>query len=81
MGPNMETTAVPIRHLDNNNGIAVFITKKVIKAMQKADTLYTDGTFRTTPVPYVQFVSIHGLYNGHVIPMAFCSLNGKSVQQ
>lgn len=70
-----------LRHLDNNNGIAVFFTKKMITAMQKADTLFIDGTFRTTPAPYVQFVSVHGLYYGHVIPMAFCLLNGKTEQQ
>lgn len=70
-----------LRHLDNNNGIAVFFTKRTIKAMQRAETLYIDGPFRTTPAPYVQFVSVHGLYYDHVIPMAFCLLNGKSVNQ
>lgn len=38
-----------LSHLDNDWGIAVFTTTSMLKALQKADCLYVDGTFRTAP--------------------------------
>jgi hypothetical protein len=67
-----------LSHLDNNWGIAVFATSRMLKCLHKAKTVYIDGTFRTAPRPYKQFVTIHGLYHGFVIPLVFCLLNGKT---
>ena len=33
----------------------------------------------TAPVPYIQFVTIHSLYHGHVIPFVFSLLTGQTV--
>ena len=64
-------------HLDNNAGIAVFTTKRFLKALQKADCLYVDGTFHTAPKPYMQFVTIHGKIGGFVVPLVFILSTGK----
>lgn len=63
---------------DNNIGVAIFTTKRLLKVLQKADCLYVDGTFRTAPSPYKQFVTIHGKVNGFVIPLVFVLMTGKT---
>lgn len=66
---------------DNNMGIAVFTTKRFLKSLQQADSLYVDGTFRTAPSPYKQFMTIHGNVNGFVVPLVFVLLTGKTSVQ
>lgn len=68
-----------LSHIDNDWGIVVFTTNRMITALQRCDTLFIDGTFRTAPFPYMQFVTIHGLYHGHVIPLVFALLTNKTV--
>lgn len=63
---------------DNNVGVLVFTTKKMIQTLGDCTCLYIDGTFKTAPHPYKQLMTIHGLYNDHVIPLTFCLLTGKS---
>lgn len=67
-----------LTYQDNNIGVAVFTTKRLCKALQKADCLYVDGTFRTAPHPYKQFLTIHGKLNGFVVPMVFVLMTGKT---
>ena len=67
--------------LDNNMGFAVFTTRKFLSALQEADFLYIDGTFRSAPSPFKQFVTIHGYLKGFVVPLVFVLMSGKmSVQ-
>ncbi len=66
---------------DNAWGILVFCTSKSCKMLQRCKIMYIDGTFRTAPEPYMQFVTIHGFYGDRVIPFVFCLLNGKQVGQ
>lgn len=66
---------------DNNWGVAVFCTNLMLRVLQRCECLYIDGTFRTAPHPYVQFLTIHGLYFGHVIPLIFCLVTGKTTAQ
>ena len=40
-----------------------------------------DGTFKTCPSSYVQLVTIHGMYHGHVVLFVMCLMNGKQVGQ
>jgi hypothetical protein len=70
-----------LNHIDNQWGLAIFTTSKLIRALANSDCAYIDGTFRTAPYPYDQFVTIHGLRNGFVVPLVFCLLNGKTVGQ
>ena len=70
-----------LRHVDNDWGIAVFATKTMLEALAGVETMYIDGTFRTAPKPYSQFITVHGLVNGFVIPLAFCLATGKTIGQ
>jgi hypothetical protein len=45
--------------------------KRLVKALQKADYLPVDGTFRTAHSPYKQFVTIYRKVNGFVVPSVF----------
>ena len=41
---------------------------------------FIDGTFKVVPEIFFQLFAIHGLYRGHVIPVAFILLPSKSQQ-
>jgi MULE transposase domain len=64
---------------DNNLGVVISATKKMIKTLLDCICLYIDGTFKTSPNPFEQMVTIHGLSHGHVIPLTFCLLTSKTV--
>ena len=66
---------------DNRTGIAIFGTKKMLKALQKAEDVYVDGTFHSAPKPYLQLLTIHGNLKGHVIPLVFALVTGKCAYQ
>lgn len=67
--------------LDNNWGIVILTTRRFLKVLQQCDSIYVDGTFRTAPRPYEQFLTIHGLYNGFVVPLVFCLITNKTTAQ
>ena len=60
---------------------AVFATDRELRAMEECSTLYFDGTFRTTPRPNTQIVTIHGLfrYTQWIIPLGMALLGGKTL--
>ena len=70
-----------LRRLDNDWGIAVFISKVSSRVLQQCQTIYIDGTFRTAPRPYMQFVTVHGRIRDRVIALAFCLSTGKTTGQ
>jgi len=47
--------------LDNQWGIAMFTTDRLLRALANSDCVYIDGTFRTAPHPYTQFVTVQKL--------------------
>lgn len=49
----------------------------MLSALQKAKRLFIDGTFRTAPKPYTQFITVHGEIGGFVVPVAFVLSTGK----
>jgi hypothetical protein len=65
--------------LDNDWGVLIFATDQHIRMLQRCDVIYVDGTFKTCPEPYVQFVSVHGKYLGQVFTLASCLLSGKTI--
>jgi hypothetical protein len=65
--------------LDNNWGFAIFATSENYKVLQRCSEIYIDGTFKTCPSPYSQFLTIHGRYLGMVLPLVMCLLAGKQV--
>jgi hypothetical protein len=70
-----------LKLLDNNAGVAIFTTSRLLKALQESDCLYLDGTFRTAPHPYTQFVTVHGDIGGFIVPLVFVLLTGKTTAQ
>jgi hypothetical protein len=70
-----------LSHQDNNWGILVFATKKNYQRLERCDVIYADGTFKTCPPPYTQFVAIHGLFQERVLPFLMCLLTSKTVGQ
>jgi hypothetical protein len=70
-----------LSHQDNNWEILVFATKKNYQRLERCDVIYADGTFKTCPPPYTQFVTIHGLFQERVLPFVMCLLTGKTVGQ
>ena len=70
-----------LSHLDNDWGIAVFATSRNFQRLQRCQTIFIDGTFKTCPPPYAQLVTIHGMYHGRVLPFVLALMTGKEVGQ
>lgn len=70
-----------LAHADNGWGVLVFATDENIKVLQQCSDLYLDGTFRTVPKPYYQYVTVHGCFHGRVIALVSCLLTGKTIGQ
>ena len=59
-------------------GIVVFFTRRHARCLSQCDTIFVDGTFRTAPAPFYQMLTIHGLFQGTVIPFCFALMSGKT---
>jgi hypothetical protein len=70
-----------LSHQDNDWGIAIFATDANLRKLQRCRDIYIDETFKTCPHPYSQFVTIHGMYHGRVLPFAMSLMTGKTVGQ
>lgn len=70
-----------LSHLDNDWGISVFATRENYISLSRCDIIYIDGTFKTCPEPYSQFVTIHGKRLGRVFNFAMCLSTGKTIGQ
>jgi hypothetical protein len=68
-----------LAHADNAWGVVIFATAENLTVLQQCRDLYIDGTFRTVPRPYYQYVTIHGTFHGRVIPFVSCLLAGITV--
>jgi hypothetical protein len=68
-----------LAHIDNAWAVVVFATDENFTVLQQCRDLFIDGTFRTAPRPYYQYVTIHGTFGGRVIPLVSCLLGGKTV--
>lgn len=57
--------------------LIVFCTETNLKFLCECTTLYMDGTFSYCTKYFLQLFTIHGLRNGHYIPLVFCLLRDK----
>jgi len=57
----------------------MFVTEPNLKILQRCSTIYIDGTFKTCPKPYQQFVTIHGSYQGQTFLFCMALLATKDV--
>ena len=68
-----------LRHQDNDWGILIYGTEENFLNLSRCRTIFIDGTFKTNPHPYYQFLTIHGNYHGFVVPFVMCLLGGKQI--
>ncbi|CAG2252152.1 unnamed protein product [Mytilus edulis] len=68
-------------HRNNDWGILMFATDEELKCLQKCFEVYIDGTFRTCPRPYEQYVTIYGKYRNRVLCFVNCIMTGRQVGQ
>ena len=57
----------------------IFATTADLQKLAKCKTIYLDGTFKSCPKPYSQFVTIHGMYYGRVLPFVMALTSEKSI--
>ena len=55
----------------------IFATDESLLRLSTCTMIYMDGTFKTCPVLYTQFFSLHGLVNEYVVPLVFVLLSDK----
>lgn len=60
------------------NNIIVFTCETNIRTLCKMNVLYMDGTFSYCTKFFLQLFTIHGLCNGHYVPLVYCLLPNKS---
>lgn len=68
-------------HQDNDWGVLMFGTDRNFAKLSRCRDVYIDGTFKSCPRPYAQFVTIHGKYMDRVVPLVMCLMTGKTVAQ
>jgi hypothetical protein len=68
-------------HQDNDWGVVVFATERHLNDLQRCSTIYIDGTFKSCPRPFAQFVTIHGKLLGRVLPFVMALMTGKTIGQ
>lgn len=57
--------------------ILVFATSKNLDLLSRSEDIYVDGTFKCAPIHFKQVFTIHGIFNGTVLPLVFCLLPNK----
>ena len=62
---------------DSEKNIVMFSCKTNLQFLSSIDVLYVDGTFKSAPKYFHQLLTIHGLSNGHYVPIAFFLLANK----
>jgi len=65
---------------DHQKKIVFFLCHTNILFLKEVDTLYMDGTFKYSARFFIQLFTIHGLKNGHYIPLLFCLLPTKTTE-
>jgi len=65
---------------DQQKNIVIFSCHTNILFLKEVDTLYMDGTFKYSARFFTQLFTIHGLKNGHYIPLIFCLLPSKTTE-
>jgi hypothetical protein len=61
----------------SEKNIVMFSCRNNLQFLSFIDVLYVDGTFKSVPTFFHQIFTIHGLNNGHYVPLAFFLLTNK----
>jgi hypothetical protein len=62
---------------DSGKNIVISSCKANLQFLSSIDVLYVDWTFKSAPQFLHQLLTIHGLSNGHYVPLAFFLLVNK----
>lgn len=62
---------------DTRSQIVIFSCPTNLQQLCKSKCIFMDGTFKYCPKYFLQVFTIHGHFNGHNIPLAFCLLKDK----
>ncbi|KAF2879022.1 hypothetical protein ILUMI_27152 [Ignelater luminosus] len=63
---------------DFDSNIIILSCVNNIKFLCTCETIFVDGTFNYAPKFFLQMFSIHGMKNGHYVPLVFCLLPNKN---
>lgn len=55
----------------------MFSTSENLDKLVTTPEIYADGTFSSDPLLFYQVYTIHGIFDGYVIPLVFCLLTNK----
>jgi len=57
---------------DEEKHIIIVTCESNMRFLCEIDDLYMDGTFKYAASFFMQMFTIHGIKNGHYIPLVFC---------
>ena len=66
-------------NLDNDWEYAVFSTDRNLTALSACREIYVDATFKCTPAPYEQVLTILGRFHGYVIPLVTALMGQRQI--
>lgn len=63
-------------HVDGQNAI-IFTTQTNVRILSEAEQWFADGAFRCCPRQFRQVYTIHGMYDGRVLPLVYILMSRK----
>ena len=75
----MKNANFAIEQRVNNNPLNAIIygTDNDMFALSECEKIYVDKTFKSTPCPFKQIFTVHGMYFDHTIHFGTCPLDRK----
>ena len=65
---------------DPNEGIIIISCESNLKFLgESAEEIFLDGTFKCCPKFFYQLYTVHGMKNGHVIPLIYVLMSGAQI--
>jgi len=65
---------------DDVHNLVIFSTARNLDFLARSDALLMDGTFNTCPSLFKQLFILHGRKKHTYVPVAYCLLNGKTIE-
>lgn len=67
-----------LKYNDPSNGFLIFTCDRNLQFLSEVTEVVMDGTFKSCPPFFYQVYIIHGVSNGHYIPLVYILLPGKT---
>ena len=62
----------------NGDRLIIFYTPQCLRLLCESETIFSDGTFKTSPRLFFQLYTVHGLVGNEVYPLAYCLTTRKT---